>query len=571
MTGASAPSDSDVQRMSAPALPAQGYALEISQTGVRLQFADGAGERYGLAALAQIRAQYDETLPGLRIRDWPDFAVRGYMLDVSRDRVPTRETLARVVDLLELLRINHLQLYTEHTFAYAAHEVVWRDATPITPADIAWLDALCAGKGIELAANQNGFGHMERWLRHAAYLPMAEAPGGWTTSWGARWPAAVLHPDDTSREFVLDLYRELRRCFSSRRININFDETFELGRGRSRERVERQGRGRVYLDFLLPIVREMQRDGAEVLFWGDVLRKHPELVAELPARDVVALAWHYEAPLADPSLPAGLEEILGEVGVDENMLRGFAGQVPVFAESGVPFWVCPGTSSWNSLLGRWSNAQANLLDAAQAGAAYGARGYLITDWGDNGHMQPPSVSFAPLTYGACLAWCADSNRDLDVAAALDVFVFDDANHLLGSALVRAAEVYRHSGAQAFNGSPLFYPLVGKDASFLGGSPTNETGISLVLDELAAAAREVSAATPRCADGELIQREVCQAINLCRMGVVLLARRHQLAVDAAVIDNAAIAAVLEEQRACWLARSRRGGLDDSLAKLALPTE
>ena len=74
-------------------------------------------------------------------------------------------------------------------------------------------------------------------------------------------------------------------------------------------------------------------------------------------------------------------------------LRGFEAHVAGFAEAGVPFWVCPGTSSWNSLIGRLDNARGNLLDAAQVGLARGASGYLITDWGDNGHMQPPSVSW----------------------------------------------------------------------------------------------------------------------------------------------------------------------------------
>ena len=59
----------------------------------------------------------------------------------------------------------------------------------------------------------------------------------------------------------------------------------------------------------------------------------------------------------------------------------------------MPFWVCPGTSSWNSLVGRWPNARANVLDAAESGLAAGARGFLLTDWGDNGHWQHLPVSF----------------------------------------------------------------------------------------------------------------------------------------------------------------------------------
>lgn len=563
----STPADVSVVRRRTDHLPGQGYAINLGPGEIQLDYADAEGERYGLAALEQIRQQSGDSLPRLRIRDWPDFVVRGYMLDISRDRVPTRATLERIVDLLSLLRVNHLQLYTEHTFAYRAHESVWRDASPMTPDDIRWLDGLCVERGIELAANQNGFGHMERWLQLDGYRHLAEAPDGWTTSWGEQWRAGVLHPDRASLAFVLDLYRELLPCFSSRRININFDETFELGKGRSRQRVEAEGRGRVYLDFLRPIVDELRARGAEVLFWGDVLRHHPELVKELPASDVVALVWHYEAPIADPQLPAGLESILAEVGIDENVLRGFAGQVPLFAESGIPFWVCPGTSTWNSLVGRWSNAKANLLDAAAVGAAHGARGFLITDWGDNGHMQPPSASTVPLAFGACLAWCADSNRDLDVAAAVDA-ITSDPTQRLGSALVRAAELYSQSGAAAFNGSPLFYPLVGKDTSFGSDAKPTAESIARVLAEIADIDRQIESSAPGCEDGELIVREMRQALRLTRIGAKMLARNHGIQTNDSAITGDEVTIALQEQRGCWLARSRPGGLEDSIKKIRI---
>ena len=41
------------------------------------------------------------------------FARRGLMLDISRNRVPTVETLHSLVDALQALNYNELQLYTE--------------------------------------------------------------------------------------------------------------------------------------------------------------------------------------------------------------------------------------------------------------------------------------------------------------------------------------------------------------------------------------------------------------------------------------------------------------------------
>src|SRR5690606_20575826 len=101
---------------------------------------------------------------------------------------------------------NHLELYVEHTFAYADHEVVWRDASPLTADDLRWLDGRCADAGIELVANQNTFGHMERWLRHDRYRSRAECPDGATNPFSGRPMApATLAPTPDNAEFALAL------------------------------------------------------------------------------------------------------------------------------------------------------------------------------------------------------------------------------------------------------------------------------------------------------------------------------------------------------------------------------
>ena len=80
-----------------------------------------------MATLRQLLREYGRRLPCLQIRDWPDFSRRGVMLDISRGRVPKLETLLELVEQLADFKINELQLYTEHTFAYRQHKSVWRE------------------------------------------------------------------------------------------------------------------------------------------------------------------------------------------------------------------------------------------------------------------------------------------------------------------------------------------------------------------------------------------------------------------------------------------------------------
>ena len=106
------------------------------------------------------------------------FERRGYMLDVSRDKVPTLATLKQIVDLLKVCNYNQFQLYTEHTFRYSKHEAAWKNASPLTPAEIRELDLYCRMNDIELVPNQNSFGHLERWLKLPEYNHLAAMPKG---------------------------------------------------------------------------------------------------------------------------------------------------------------------------------------------------------------------------------------------------------------------------------------------------------------------------------------------------------------------------------------------------------
>ncbi len=547
------------------ALGPEAFTIEIGGGRIRVRFGGTSGRRYARQTLRQLRRQLTGKLPALRVEDAPDFPVRGLMLDVSRDRVPTRETLEGLVHRMARLRLNHLELYTEHTFAYTGHETVWRDASPLTPDDVEWLDALCDQHGVELAANQNAFGHMGRWLQHDAYRARAEAPEGFRTKLGVTLPPGVLAPTEDNAAFALGLCRELLACHKSRRIHIGCDETFELGRGRSAAAVERRGRGRVYLDHLLRLMGPLLDEGREVLFWGDILRHHPELVPELPKQGAVACAWHYEAPQANVPLPDELLALLADFGVDRESFRGFPAHVDAFARSGLPFWVCPGTSSWNSLLGRLANARGNLLDAAETGLAQGASGYLITDWGDNGHMQPPSVSLAPLAYGAALAWNLAGNRDLPLATVLDRFVFEDAAAVLGASVESLGNLYRGTGKHALNGSPLFTELV--TGGLLGSfGEADAEGLGRTVETLDAAIDALAGARPEAPDGALIVRELQQAARLARHGAYRIARAAGLPCPSDAALRRDLGDAIAEQRACWLLRSRPGGLADSLARL-----
>jgi len=531
----------------APGIAPEGYRLTVTPGRVVIEARDEAGAFYARATLGQLVRLHADTgrIPALTIEDAPDFTERGVMIDVSRDKVPTMETLHRLIDELASLKINRLQLYFEHTFAYRAHPLVWADASPFTSAEIEALDAYCRARFIELVPNQNSFGHMERWLKHPEYAPLAEV----LTPVGDYMSLCPIDP--RSIDLLAGLYDDLLPHFSSRTFNVGCDETVDLGQGRSREEVERVGRGRVYLEFVKKIHALVTARGRRMQFWGDIVFEHPELIPELP-KDVLALEWGYEAD------------------------HPFEVQAAKFAAAGIEFQVCPGTSAWLSLAGRTTNALGNLESAARSGLAHGASGMLVTDWGDFGHWQPLPVSYLGLAYGSAVAWCHETNRDLDVARALDVHVFGDRAEALGGIARDLGDVYRETGVLVKNASVLALLLLFPARPLGEGRLAGLTAEGLDRAEARAASLASRLGEARCDrdDASLLGAEFALAADLMRHGCQLgIARLEAPGGAVASILSSTRAGlsddlrrIVDEYRRVWRKRNREGGLRESVGRL-----
>lgn len=525
----------------------QGYSLTITADRISAVASQPVGLFYAVQTLRQLIQHHGARLPVLRCTDWPDFPNRGVMLDISRDRVPTMETLYELIDMLASWKVNQVQLYTEHTFAYHNHPTVWAEASPVTGQEILALDDFCRQRFIELVPNQNTFGHMRRWLIHDPYRHLAEAPNGCMTRWG--WfdqPYSLNPTDPASLDLVRGLLDELLPHFSSRQVNVGCDETVDLGQGRSREACDTLGEGRVYLDFVQKLYREVKARGHTMQFWGDIIMEHPDLAAELP-RDAIALEWGYEAD------------------------HPFDQHGAIFAASGAPFYVCAGTSSWRTLAGRTANALGNLRSAAAAGLKHGAIGYLNTDWGDEGHWQHLPISYLGFAYGAGQGWAATANAELDLPAVLDVYVFRDRAGVMGRLAFDLGNVYQTPGILVHNSSILFNILQTSPPGLrMLARPGDETDALLArlqttLDQIDGITAPLGRADMQRPDADLIQREFDWTAGMLGHAC----RRAFWALDGSIAAPDLLAEadrLIAEYDALWRARCRPGGFKDSVARL-----
>lgn len=375
----------DVSLRVVNALPPQSYVLSITEEKIEILGRDRAGVGYGIQTLCQIIRNKGALLPALNIEDKPDIAVRGFYMDQARGRSFKLATLKKQVDLLSRYKINQYQLYIEQSFAFKGISEMWREDSLLTSEEIMELDKYCRDRDIDFVPSLASFGHLYELLRTKSYEDICElenAAGKPFSFWEKMQHHTVNVADERSFEVVKRMLDEYLPLFSSKLVNICADETFDLGKGRSKELAEKIGTDRMYMEFLKKLCEYLVSKGKIPMFWGDIIRKFPEFIKELP-KETICMAWGYMAEQKDDICK------------------------PI-AEAGANLYLCPGACGWNTLINRIDTSYSNVKILSEYSRKYNAIGLLNTEWGDFGHINNPSFSTPGIIYGGIFTWNLDA-------------------------------------------------------------------------------------------------------------------------------------------------------------------
>lgn len=370
----------------------EGYFLEIAGTYIDLTADGPAGAFYGIQTLRQLFE--NPYVPCVYIEDKPDFAYRGFYHDVTRGRVPTLGSMKRLIEDMSYYKLNSLQLYIEHTFAFQEMKDSIEQTGYLTPEEIKELDDYCYDNFIEFVPSIATFSHLYELLQKESYkeLCMLEDFEPEYIGLIERHKHHTIDPLNP-KSFVLiqSLIDQYVPLFRSERFNICCDETFDLAAGRH-ENIEP---GRLYIDFAKKLVTYLQAKGKTVQIWGDILLQHPEVIHELP-ETVEYLNWHYFADIKEAD-------------------------IEIFSKMGKTQIVCPSTNSWARFCENVAMEELNISRMTELGWKHGAIGVLNTNWGDYGHLNSLVLCMYGLVIGAEKSWSVQTQID-------DVFI-ENVNYL----------------------------------------------------------------------------------------------------------------------------------------------
>jgi len=341
------------------------YSLVIDEHTVEIISPSVIGLQHGLSTLKILLFTGKHILRHGTIADAPKFEHRGLFLDVSRGKMPTIDYLKSLVSFISDLKYNFLQLYFEDKYQLETDPDIGILTGAYSESQIRELDVWCVAHNIELQPCIQAYSHFQGILNLPEYSNLSENENLFSLAAG----------NDKVYEFLDRVFAQVLPWFTSTTLNINMDEAYDLGTGYTKNAVEANGKGVVYLEHIKKVAEIAQRYCAEkIIIWGDIALKYKELLTKLP-KNIIVSDWNY------------------------NPLEKFD-SLDTLQESKIDFWAAGGVSTWNSLFPRVYNSYTNLINYSSESRRKGAKGFLVTDWGDYGHFQPLGLSLYGYMIGA---------------------------------------------------------------------------------------------------------------------------------------------------------------------------
>ncbi|MCF8253749.1 MAG: family 20 glycosylhydrolase [Bacteroidia bacterium] len=348
----------------------EGYVIKIEQNSILLLAQTETAMFYAFQTLKQLFRL--PQIPCGEIYDKPSFPVRAWQDDISRGPIPKLSQLKKEIEILSHYKLNYFTLYTENVFQYSSHpNLAPKDG--ITAQEILELEKYAKLFHVELIANQQSFGHMEKVLANPKYAHLGEN-------------GHILSPAKSETYKLLnDFFTEINTYYKGNYFMLNADETFGLGTGITKPLVDSLGLAKVYALHINKLNELLKSSKKTPLMWADIVLAYPEMISLLP-KEIIQVPWAY------------------------GNNQDFSKMLDPISKSGFDFWVAPGVSNWQNVYPNLITAKGNIFKLVQTGFTKGAKGVLNTSWDDDG-LALFGNNYSGFIWGADISWSAPQEKE----------------------------------------------------------------------------------------------------------------------------------------------------------------
>lgn len=365
----------------------QGYVLDACGEYITIAADTPRGIFHGIATLLQL-LDGRGTFPRVRIGDWPSMEIRGVSDENARGQAATVEGLKAYCRMLGLLKLNVLQVNLEDMFRSERHPKSTDDARGCySRAEMRAVSEFAARYFVEVTPVQSTCGHLDNLFVLPEYKHLAEYEHV-AMCYDISNPA--IYP------FINDIVEEeVDAWHLSRSFHMACDESWDVGKGRSKSFVDARGIGQAYLNHytrcyeIIKAALEAKhgKGNARIYLYHDIMIHHEAVLKGLPRENLVIDVWVYSP-----------KETYKEV--DTILDHGF------------DFIVSPSVMDYQRVLPSYAASEKNIInlityahEAARAKGKPGAfKGQVNTTWGDFRSENLRDVRIHGYALSATVSW-----------------------------------------------------------------------------------------------------------------------------------------------------------------------
>lgn len=322
-----------------------------------------------------------------------NFDTNGLMIDCSRNGVVTVENIKKLILMEALMGHNRLLLYTEDTYELKKYPYFGYLRGAYTKEELKEVVEYGNSFGVELVPCIQTLDHLERPFRWDAFNEVKEGS------------STVFVGEEKTYEFIEEMIKTSRECFSSKNIHIGMDESFNMGLGKYLGKHGYSNRVELFCKHLAKVIEICNKYDFKPMIWSDMFfrlndenqeyysgNKLPQETIDLIPNGIELVYWDYYHDS---------EEIYNKM-------------ISSHLDTKHPVYFAGGSWRWGGFAPALHKSFEFSGCALKASIKNDLKNVFVTAWGDNGNecsFYTCALSLAEYSSYDYYGECTDSQMD----------------------------------------------------------------------------------------------------------------------------------------------------------------
>ena len=287
----------------------------------------------------------------------------GVMLDMSRNAVMKPEEVKKFVVVLKSLGYNMIQLYTEDTYEVENEPYFGYLRGRYSATELQDIVSYCNAIGVEVIPCVQTLAHLNQIFRWGAYAPINDTAD------------ILLVEEDRTYELIENMFKSLRKSFTTEYVHIGMDEAHMLGLGRYLDKHGLKNRFEILNKHLEKVIALAEKYDFKPIMWSDMFFRlgnegeyypqNPKIsqeVIDITPKNVGLVYWDYYH-------------------TEKSMYDGMFAAHKRFDNE---IWFAGGAWTWSGFAPGNKFTLETMTPAMQSAKEQGIENIFVTMWGDNG-------------------------------------------------------------------------------------------------------------------------------------------------------------------------------------------